>query len=168
VIFPRGADVSGDFRRTFTRMAGRHRKPPAWRTFLRSLVRSRNHVRTAALRAEIAQLRATVARLEAELTAVREVRPAPASLSLEAPLVRLALSGVEVDRGPDTAYTEIVLPDRATPEPSAEPVAAARAPEPALPERELLDPKADRDTDALIATAVAPAPAKAPEMRRSA
>jgi hypothetical protein len=156
VIFPRGADVSGDFRRTFTRMAGRHRKPPAWRTFLRSLVRSRNHVRTAALRAEIAQLRATVARLEAELTAVREVRPAPASLSLEAPLVRLALSGVEVDRGPDTAYTEIVLPDRATPEPSA------------LPERELLDPKADRDTDALIATAVAPAPTKAPEMRRSA
>ena len=134
-------------------MAGRHRKPPAWRTFLRSLVRSRNQVRTAALRAEIAQLRATVARLEAELTAVRDARTAPASLSLEAPLVRLALSGVAVDRGPDTAYTEIVLSAPATPE---------------LPERELLDPRSDRDADALIATAVAPAPAKAPEMRRSA
>lgn len=142
-------------------MAGRHRKPPAWRTFLRSLLRSRNRVRTAALRAEIAQLRATIARLEAELGAVREARTAPPSLSLEAPLVRLALSGVEVDRGPDTAYTaytEIVLAEPGAP--TVQPALAGRA----LPERELLDPRSDRAGDvADLVPAHAP-----PQERRSA
>ena len=139
-------------------MAGRHRKPPAWRTFLRSLLRSRNRVRTAALRAEIAQLRATIARLEAELGAVREARTAPPSLSLEAPLVRLALSGVEVDRGADTAYTEIVLAEPGAP--TVQPALAGRA----LPERELLDPRSDRAGDvADLVPAHAP-----PQERRSA
>ena len=136
-------------------MAGRHRKPPAWRAFLRSLLRSRNRVRTAALRAEIAQLRATIARLEAELGAVREARTAPPSLSLEAPLVRLALSGVEVDRGADTAYTEIVLAEPGAP--TVQPALAGRA----LPERELLDPRSDRAGD--VADLV---PAHAPSQER--
>lgn len=52
-------------------MAGRHRRPPAWRrafsTSLRRLVRSRDDVRTAALEAEVVALRATVAGLRADL-----------------------------------------------------------------------------------------------------
>jgi hypothetical protein len=52
-------------------MAGRHRRPPAWRrafsTSLRRLVRSRDDVRAAALEAEVVALRATVAGLRADL-----------------------------------------------------------------------------------------------------
>ena len=136
-------------------MAGRHRKPPAWRQFLRSLVRSRDNVRVAALQAEIAALRATVARLEAQLA---EAQLAEArgrrGLALEVPLVTLALSGTEVDRGPE-AVTEIALP---------EPVVAET--KPVLPERELLDPRADREPNVVevveqVAEAPVPAAARA-------
>ncbi len=54
-------------------MAGRHRRPPAWRRLLTSMVRSRDEARTAALRAEVVALRATVAELRAELAALRSV-----------------------------------------------------------------------------------------------
>ena len=105
-------------------MAGRHRKPPAWRRVLTSMLRTRHRVRTAALRAEIVALRATVAALQAEISDLREaaaaapvaatavaapVASAPASVTLDLPLVRLALDDVAVDRGPDVALTEIVL-----------------------------------------------------------
>lgn len=134
------------------------------------LLRSRHSARTAALSAEVIALRVTVgemraaldradARVEAlavRLAAAREVAAAPvqgpatappvappAQVSLEMPLVRLALArtaGLSLtremaaalaapDRGPDTATTEIVLAD--------------------LPERPLLDPTADRDAEPL-------------------
>jgi hypothetical protein len=166
-------------------MAGRHRRPTAWRRILDGMVRSRNRARRAALLAEVAALRVTVAEMRAavahaeaeaarlaadlattraelttttvelattraELATAREQLTAPVHgpvmppATLEMPLVRLALSrSVQVqplltremaialaspDRGPDTVRTEIVLAD--------------------LPERPLLDPKADRDTEA--------------------
>lgn len=161
-------------------MAGRHRRPPAWRrafsTSLRRLVRSRDDVRTAALEAEVVALRATVAGLRADLetalarsaeltahleqaradaaaaeaaaaaaaaaaVADAEVQAAPPVVSLQLPLVRMALEREAEpaltremaialstpDRGEDTARTEIVLRD--------------------LPEHPLLDPKADRDRE---------------------
>lgn len=161
-------------------MAGRHRRPPAWRrafsTSLRRLVRSRDDARTAALEAEVVALRATVAGLRADLesalarnaeltvhleqaradaaaaeaaaaaavaaaVAEPEVQTAPPVVSLQLPLVRMALEretepaltremAVALstpDRGEDTARTEIVLRD--------------------LPEHPLLDPKADRDRE---------------------
>jgi hypothetical protein len=105
-----------------------------------------------ALRALVAELRAdlesTLARsaeLEAELAAAQAPvvveQAAPAGPALRLPLVRLALDReVEPaltremalalsapDRGEDTATTEIVLGD--------------------LPERNLLDPRADRDSE---------------------
>lgn len=117
-----------------------------------------------ALRALVAELRAdleaTLARsaeLEAELAAAQAPvvaePPAPAGPALQLPLVRLALDReVEPaltremalalsapDRGEDTATTEIVLGD--------------------LPERNLLDPRADRDSepvDPVTADAAAP------------
>ena len=140
------------------------------------LLRSRHSARTAALSAEVIALRVTVgemraaldradARVEAlavRLAAAREVAAAPvqgpatappvaapAQVSLEMPLVRLALArtaGLSLtremaaalaapDRGPDTATTEIVLAD--------------------LPERPLLDPTADRDAAPLDHAAAA-------------
>lgn len=147
-------------------MAGRHRKPPAWRRVLSSLMRSRASVRTAAMRAEILALRATVATLQEELDTLRaaagaERDPAPAvrpavsapaaGATLDLPLVRLALDDVAVDRGEDAALTEIVLttsPVTAT----GEAVALAD-----LPERVLLDPAEDRDSEPVDPAATAPA-----------
>lgn len=116
------------------------------------MLRTRNRVRTAALRAEIFALRATVSALQAELLTLREISaaqatatPAPAgvspmaasppALTLDLPLMRLALADMVVDRGRDTALTEIVLGD--------------------LPERPLLDPRTDRDAEPIdLATPV--------------
>ena len=159
-------------------MAGRHRKPPAWRRVLSSLLRSRASVRTAAMRAEILALRATVAALQEELDTLRAaaaaaaaereaapaVRPAAAAQAagstLDLPLVRLALDDVAVDRGADAALTEIVLttsPVTAT----GEAVTLAD-----LPERVLLDPAEDRDAEPVdLATA---AKAIDPPQRRTA
>ena len=170
-------------------MAGRHRRPPAWRRLLSSLVRSRDRARTAALQAEVVALRSTVAALRAELAKLRADAAAAAEtaetatdqhwVTLRMPLVKLALgdpdeltSGPDVaaalaapDRGADTAETKIVL----------EP-AAAMAPAPAdhlawrvlagLPEGPLLDPRTDRDTEPRD-TAAATAPTTT-EHRRSA
>jgi len=146
-------------------MAGRHRKPPAWRRVLSSLMRSRASVRTAAMRAEILALRATVAALREELDTLRAaaaaereaapaVRPAvsaAAGSTLDLPLVRLALDDVAVDRGTDAALTEIVLttsPVTAT----GEAVALAD-----LPERALLDPAEHRDAEPVDLAAARPA-----------
>jgi hypothetical protein len=192
-------------------MAGRHRRPNAWRRLLTSMVRSRDRARTAALQAEVVALRSLVAELREELVRVRAeagasaaatapaaaaavAAAAPAAelaevrwVTLQMPLVQLALGdpadltkGPEVaaalahpDRGEDTAETEIVL------DPALEPAAApAAAREPAavlatpaavlatpaavlatpadrlawtvlanLPERPLLDPRSDRDSE---------------------
>jgi len=146
------------------------------------MLRTRNRVRTAALRAEIFALRATVSALQAELVMLRELSAAqataavappapaavetatpataaaapagvspmaasPASLTLALPLMRLALSDVVVDRGRDTALTEIVLGD--------------------LPERPLLDPRTDRDAQA-VDVATPAVGATATERRRTA
>ena len=171
-------------------MAGRHRRPPAWRrafsTSLRRLVRSRDDVRAAALEAEVVALRATVAGLRADLESAMarsaelsahleqaradaaaaeaaavaaaaaavepEVEGAPPVVSLQLPLVRMALAReaepaltrdmalalTTPDRGEDTARTEIVLRD--------------------LPEHPLLDPKADRDREPVDHAAAAAAP----------
>ena len=146
-------------------MAGRHRRPPAWRRILSSLVRSRDSARTAALQAEVVALRSLVVELRAELTVLRAraTEPAPAVeetgpgwVTLQLPLVKLALDGREElardpsvaaalrdpDRSPDAVPTEIVLePTRAPADRLAWSVLAA------LPERPLLDPAADRDTE---------------------
>lgn len=115
-----------------------------------SLMRSRNRVRTAALRAEIVALRATITALQDELTVLRERAEAAdaaaglalAPTTLDLPLVRLALSDVAVDRSPDIAFTEIVLePTRAPADRLAWSVLAN------LPERPLLDPRLDRDDE---------------------
>ena len=159
-------------------MAGRHRRPPAWRRVLSSLVGTRNSVRTAALRAEIIALRATVASLQAELETLRSATPAtaataplsasastpatappapgpealtipaPAPVVLDLPLIRLALAGVAVDRGEDSIRTEIVLPTPVTADGRA--VALAD-----LPERRLLDPAHDRSADPVDPTSPA-------------
>lgn len=157
-------------------MAGRHRKPPAWRRVLSSLMRSRASVRTAAMRAEILALRATVAALQEELDTLRaaaaatlaerdlapavpaDASAAAAGTTLDLPLVRLALDDVAVDRGADAALTEIVLtttPVTAT----GEAVALAD-----LPERVLLDPAEDRDSEPVDLATAAPA-VDAPQRR---
>ncbi len=137
---------------------------------LSSLVRSRDRARAAALQAEVVALRATVAALRAELADVRAAAAAAATavvpeqvagddlgwVTLRMPLVRLALgdpddvaSGPDVaaalaspDRSPDTAETEIVLDPASTP---ADRLAWTVLAE--LPERPLLDPRSDRDTE---------------------
>lgn len=150
--------------RTVALMAGRHRRPPAWQRLLRGALGSRAGVgpaRAAALQAEVIALRASVTTLRrdldlalarnAELTTrlaaetaarvavVTEAVAAPVTLDL--PLLRLALSRVAEpplpremamalaapDRGEDTARLEIVLAD--------------------LPEHSLLDPLTDRESD---------------------
>lgn len=103
--------------------------------------------RTAELASQVVAERAQLAEAREQLTAAREQIAAPAQgpalppRSLELPLVQLALTRtaelpltrdmaealVAPDRGEDTADTEIVLAD--------------------LPERPLLDPKADRDSE---------------------
>jgi hypothetical protein len=139
------------------------------------LVGTRNSVRTAALRAEIIALRATVASLQAELETLRSATaataplpasaptpatappapkpealtiPAPGPVVLDLPLIRLALAGVAVDRGEDSIRTEIVLPTPVTADGRA--VALAD-----LPERRLLDPAHDRPTDPVDPTSPA-------------
>ncbi|MGH8893659.1 MAG: hypothetical protein ACRDWY_10210 [Actinomycetes bacterium] len=146
------------------------------------MLRSRDSARLAALRAEVVAMRATVAELRGqldatlarqaelnaqnsqladELDAARASLPvepvvvpepeAPAAPALQLPLVRLALARevepaltremalalTAPDRGEDTAATEIVLRD--------------------LPEGELLDPKADRDSAPVDHAPVRPA-----------
>jgi hypothetical protein len=154
-------------------MAGRHRKPPAWRRALSGLTRGRTGVtaaRAAALQAEVVALRATVAslredletalargtelaaRLAAETGPAVETAPAPMP-TLELPLVRLALAREAEppltremalalawpDRGEDTARVDIVLSD--------------------LPERPLLDPVLDRESELRdLAAEIAAAP----------
>src|SRR3954462_6503500 len=104
-------------------MAGRHRRPPAWRRLLTSMVRSRDEARTAALRAEVVALRATVAELRAELAALRSVPAAAAEavaaesaeagwVTLQMPLVKMALGDPDaVATGPDVAAA-LASPDR--------------------------------------------------------
>lgn len=149
-------------------MAGRHRKPPAWRRTLLALLRSRARVREEALRAEIVALRATVVELQDHVARIRAeaeqaradaeraraeaaaapVRlPAPTLTTLALPLIRLALDDVAVDRGPDEATTEIVLDPagQVTPQPAADEDRLAWSVLAGLPERPLLDPRLDRD-----------------------
>ena len=128
-----------------------------------------------ALRSVVAQLRDELGRVRAEATAAAAAAPAPELaevrwVTLQMPLVQLALGdpadvtqGPEVaaalahpDRGEDTAETEIVL----DPAPMLDPAAVlehALARTPAdrlawtvlanLPERPLLDPRSDRDSE---------------------
>ncbi len=50
---------------------GRHRKPPAWRRLLTSLLARRHDARTAALHAEIRSLQDSLAQLQRELADAR-------------------------------------------------------------------------------------------------
>jgi hypothetical protein len=149
------------------------------------MVRSRDRARTAALHAEVVALRATVTELRAELARVHAqaaataaasaavVEPAAGWVTLQLPLIKLALgdpddvaSGPDVaaalaspDRSPDTAETEIFL------DPAPAPVdRLAWSVLASLPERPLLDPRIDRDAEPRD-----PAAASAPaEHRRTA
>jgi len=134
---------------------------------LRSLV--------AELREELGRVRAEAAASAAAAMAAAAPAPEPAEVrwvTLQMPLVQLAVGdpadvtkGPEVaaalahpDRGEDTAETEIVLDPAPALEPAAlEPAAAAVLSTPAdrlawtvlanLPERPLLDPRSDRDSE---------------------
>lgn len=182
------------------------------------MLRTRNRVRTAALRAEIIALRATVTSLRDELgtlqaqaataavaaaesaaalasaaagqvsapagqasaPAERVAAPAeqvaapaeqvttPGYLTLDLPLVRLALADVAVDRGPDTALTEMVL--STSPQDHDEPAETPGLDQVArLPERKLLDPKADRNAEPVdLATATPVEVADPVQHRRTA
>lgn len=167
-------------------MAGRHRRPPAWRRLLTSLVRSRDRARAAALQAEVVALRATVAHLRDELGRVQALAAAPVVaaagpadvrwVTLQMPLVQLAfgdpdeVAGPDVaaalaapDRSPDSAETEIVLAP--PPAPVDRPAWSVLA---NLPERPLLDPRSDRDgepRDPAAGTTAAPAAAGHPHRR---
>lgn len=104
-------------------MAGRHRRPPAWRrafsTSLRRLVRSRDDVRTAALEAEVVALRATVAVLRAdletalarsaELTAHLEQARADAAAAEAAAAVASAAAEPEVQTAPPVVSLQLPL-----------------------------------------------------------
>lgn len=104
-------------------MAGRHRRPPAWRrafsTSLRRLVRSRDDVRTAALEAEVVALRATVAGLRAdletalarsaELTAHLEQARADAAAAEAAAAVAAAAAEPEVQTAPPVVSLQLPL-----------------------------------------------------------
>lgn len=160
-------------------MAGRHRRPSAWRRLLTSLVRSRDKARSAALEAEVVALRATVLELRAELDRARvdaavsaaaaataleaaqaaqttAAGPRPGWVTIEMPLVTLALRDpAEVAAGPDVAAA-LAAPDRS---PDAVDTEIVLEPTPApddrlawrvlanLPERPLLDPRLDRDQE---------------------
>lgn len=155
------------------------------------MVRSRDKARTAALRAEVVALRATVAELRAELAwmtraaaaATEEAEAAttaaaePGWVTLRMPLVQLALGDpAGVATGPDVA-TALAMADRSADTVRTE-IVLEPAPAPAdrlawsvlahLPERGLLDPKADRDQQPRdLAHEVAEAASGAPH-RRSA
>lgn len=113
--------------------------------------------RSAELSAHLEQARADAAAAKAAAAAATaavepEVEAAPPVVSLQLPLVRMALAReaepaltrdmalalTTPDRGEDTARTEIVLRD--------------------LPEHPLLDPKADRDREPVDHAAAAAAP----------
>ena len=135
-------------------MAGRHRKPPAWRRLLTSLFRNRYAAQNAALLAEVRALRQTVAELRRDLELARAEAAAAAAMAsprwLTVPLTPSTTDAalvpgspsVPLDRSEDEPVTEIVLAD--------------------LPESKLLDPKADRGEDADIRVTPAPAPAATP------
>ncbi|MGH8969796.1 MAG: hypothetical protein ACRDV1_07585, partial [Actinomycetes bacterium] len=59
-------------------MAGRHRKPTAWRRLLMSLSTSRHDAQVAALQAELRTLRATITELRGELAEARATAAASA------------------------------------------------------------------------------------------
>ena len=140
------------------------------------MVRSRDEARTAALRAEVVALRATVAELRAELTALRSAEAVVAEqvaaeqvaaepvaqsaeigwVTLQMPLVKMALGDPDaVATGPDVAAA-LASPDRGEDTVAIE-LVLAPSPPPAdrlawsvlanLPERQLLDPTADRDQE---------------------
>lgn len=169
-------------------MAGRHRRPPAWRRGLSSttaqlarLVRTRDRARSAALLAEVVALRTTlgqlraaladseetVARLTAELAADRPVATGPV---LELPLVRLALD--RADEPPLTREMTLALvaADRGADTATTDIVLAepAELPEqPVLPEKALLDPVADRGAE-LTDAATSPRRGTEAPVRRTA
>lgn len=155
-------------------MAGRHRRPPAWRRVLTALVRSRDDARTAALEAEVVALRATVAELRSELARIQvaaaaaeqarvaaveraEAFETAAELrwtTLRMPLVKVALGDpADVTSGPEVAAA-LAGADRSEDTVITE-IVLEPTPAPAdrlawsvlanLPERRLLDPKTDRD-----------------------
>src|SRR4051812_36655186 len=112
-------------------MAGRHRRPNAWRRLLTSMVRSRDRARTAALQAEVVGLRSLVAELREELSRVRAEASAAAAVAasaaaaapapelaevrwvtLQMPLVQLALGDpADLTKGPEVAAA-LAHPDR--------------------------------------------------------
>ena len=170
-------------------MAGRHRKAPAWRKILASLVRSRDSARVAALGAEVVALRATVVELRADLELARARAEAATIgadqrwLSMRLPLVQVALADpiaalASPDRSPDVPVEVVEAAPAAVAE--AAPAAVAEdAPSTRmarmawsvlanLPERDLLDPRTDRLNrldvagDAGEAAAVADSEATAP------
>ena len=141
------------------------------------MVRSRDDVRTAALRAEVVALRHTVTELRAELAwmtraaaeateaaeaAMATTASAPVTVepaagpTLRMPLVQLALGDpADVAAGPEVAAA-LATPDRGADTVITE-IVLDPAPAPAdrlawsvlanLPERRLLDPAADRDQE---------------------
>jgi hypothetical protein len=154
-------------------MAGRHRRPPAWRRFLLRLRRSDRAARFAALQAEVAALRATVTSLRDELGATRAAAAMAAQehamaltaaltdtteagrltwLSLELPLVELSPEQVAADaaaaintddEGLDLEDTGEIL----LPELETEIVLPEVAARLELPEAALLDPARERDAE---------------------
>lgn len=139
-------------------MAGRHRRPPAWRRLLLRLRGSDRAARLAALQVELEVLRATVAELRTELGAARAQNAAQAqahALALAAatpPVITLDPAARRIPvRGP--ALEPVV-------EPVLQPVASAASMDidlgdsreiaimlAALPEAGLLDPRKSRDDD---------------------
>jgi hypothetical protein len=140
-------------------MVGRHRKPPAWRRLLTSLLRSQRTGRMAALQAEVAALRAIVGDLRHELDLARaelaervhpiaDPEPAPLAdtvpaapvaeelrwLTLQLPLVRAAFAE-EVVPEPALDLGAVAALDLGVDTASTRIV---------LPESALLDPRIDR------------------------
>lgn len=81
-------------------MAGRHRRPPAWRRLLLRLRRNDRAARFAALQVEVSVLRATVAELRSELSAARAAAAAQAetqAVALAAATPPTTLSWLSMD-----------------------------------------------------------------------
>lgn len=134
-------------RRTVRGMAGRHRRPPAWRRLLLRLTRSDRAARRAALQAEVVALRATVLALRAELDAVQvsvstAAGPSPLEMrwvTLNLPLLRAALEPVAPVE--PASIIELDLREHAAGGSGKELVLAD------LPEAALLDPRHDRGVE---------------------
>ena len=148
----------GPARRTVPGMAGRHRKAPAWRRILTSLVRSRDRARTAALHAEVVALRATVATLRAEVETSRARAEAATTgadlrwLTMRLPLVQVALTDpvaalAAADRSPDVSVESVVAVDPVAAVETAPADRIAWSVLANLPERALLDPRLDRHAE---------------------